>query len=356
MPPPQPRPRARERGLTFGTVPTGEHNAITDVPGVRVGQVTVWRDEPDGAVARTGCTVIVPDDIDPLWRNPMAAGVAVLNGAGELTGSFTAREWGTLASPVVLVSTNNIGRGFDAVVDAALAAGITNVVDPVVGECDDSHLDDITKRWLTVDHVREAIDSASAGFVAEGVVGAGTGMSTMGHKGGVGTASRVLEGFGTVGVLLLCNFGGSKLLRIGGVPIGETLTAEREVAPKLDAGGSCIGVVVTDIPLDARQLERVARRVGLGLGRMGSVAHHGSGDIFIAASTTNRRRRGETGFIETRLLADKSLDAVFTAVVDASEEAVTNALFVADTVTGVNGHTVPGLPVDRVLELIRRGV
>jgi D-aminopeptidase len=353
MPPPEPRPRARQLGLTFGTIPTGEHNAITDVPGVRVGQVTVWRDEADGSVARTGCTVVVPDAVEPLWRNPMAAGTAVLNGAGELTGSITAREWGTLGSPVVLVSTNNIGRGFDAVVEAALAARITNVVDPVVGECDDSHLDDITKRWLTVEHVRAAIDSAASGPVAEGVVGAGTGMSTMGHKGGVGTASRMLDGVGTVGVLLLCNFGGSKLLRIGGVPVGETLTAEREVAPQLDAGGSCIGVVMTDIPLDARQLERVARRVGLGLGRVGSVAHHGSGDIFIAASTTNRRRRGETGFIDTRLLADKSLDPVFTAVVDASEEAVTNALFVADTVTGVHGHTVPGLPVDRVLELIR---
>jgi D-aminopeptidase len=356
MPPPQPRPRARERGLTFGTLPIGEHNAITDVPGVRVGQVTVWRDEPDGAVARTGCTVIVPDDIDPLWRNPMAAGGAVLNGAGELTGFITAREWGTLASPIVLVSTNNVGRGFDAVVDASLAAGIERVVDPIVGECDDSHLDDITKRWLTTDHVRQALDSATTGPVAEGVVGAGTGMSTMGHKGGIGTASRVLDELGTVAVLLLCNFGGSKLLRIGGVPVGETITAEREVAPVLDAGGSCIGIVLTDIPLDARQLERVARRVGLGLGRMGSVAHHGSGDIFLAGSTTNRRRRFATGFTETRLLADKSLDAVFTAVVDASEEAVTNALFVADTVTGVYGHTVPGLPVDRVLELVRRGV
>ena len=201
--------------------------------------------------------------------------------------------------------------------------------------------------------MRQAIDAATTGPVAEGVVGAGTGMSTMGHKGGIGTASRVLDGFGTVGVLLLCNFGGSKLLRIGGVPVGETITAEREVAPVLDAGGSCIGIVLTDIPLDARQLERVARRVGLGLGRVGSVAHHGSGDIFFAGSTTNRRMRFATGFTETRLLADKSLDAVFTAVVDASEEAVTNAMFVADTVTGVNGHTVPGLPVDRVLEIVR---
>jgi D-aminopeptidase len=202
--------------------------------------------------------------------------------------------------------------------------------------------------------VREALDTAAPGPVAEGVVGAGTGMITMGHKGGIGTSSRVLDGLGTIGVLLLCNFGGSKLLRIGGYPVGATLAAERDTAPILDDGGSCIGMVLTDIPLDARQLERVARRVGLGLARVGTVAHHGSGDIFLAASTTNRRRRGVSGWIDTRLLADTSLDPVFTAVVDATEEAVTNALFVADTVTGVQGHVVPGLPIERVLELMGR--
>jgi D-aminopeptidase len=354
MPAPAPRPRARHYGLTFGTAPTGEHNAITDVPGVRVGQVTVWRDEPDGSVARTGCTVVAPDGALAMWSNPMAAGTAVLNGAGELTGSIEIREWGILESPVVLVSTNNIGRGYDALVDATLAEGADDVVVPVVGECDDSWLDDITRRWLTLDHVRQALDSATDGPVAEGVVGAGTGMTTMGHKGGIGTSSRVLDGLGTIGVLLLCNFGGSRLLRIGGMPVGETLVAERDVAPTLDDGGSCIGIVLTDIPLDARQLERVARRVGLGLARVGSVAHHGSGDIFLAASTSNRRRRGVTGFLQTRLLADTGLDPIFTAVVDATEEAVTNALFVADTVTGVHGHVVPGLPVDRVLQLIGR--
>jgi D-aminopeptidase len=165
----------------------------------------------------------------------------------------------------------------------------------------------------------------------------------------------VLDGLGTVGVLLLCNFGGPRLLRIAGVPVGEVLFAERQLAPKLDDGGSCIGIVLTDIPLDARQLERVARRVGLGLARMGTVAHHGSGDIFLAASTSMRRDRpNKETFLETRLLADTRLDPVFTAVVDATEEAVTNALFVADTVDGVDGHVVHGLPVDRVLELIHR--
>jgi D-aminopeptidase len=352
MAPPAPRPRARQFGLDFGPTPTGQHNAITDVPGARVGHVTVWKDEPDGSVARTGVTVLAPDTAAEMWGNPMAAGTAVLNGAGELTGSIEIREWGVLESPVVLVSTNNVGRGYDALVDAAIAEGVDDVVVPVVGECDDSWLDDISCRWLTLDHVRQALDTAAPGPVAEGVVGAGTGMITMGHKGGIGTSSRVLDGLGTIGVLLLCNFGGSKLLRIGGHAVGATLAAERDTAPTLDDGGSCIGVVLTDIPLDARQLERVARRVGLGLARIGTVAHHGSGDIFLAASTTNRRRRGVSGWIDTRLLADTSLDPVFTAVVDATEEAVTNALFVADTVTGVHGHVVPGLPVERVLELI----
>lgn len=355
MPAPDPRPRARQLGLTFGPVPTGPDNAITDVPGVGVGHTTVWRDPADGddAVARTGATAIVFDGLREIYEHPMAAGLAVLNGAGELTGSIEMREWGILESPIVLVSTNNVGRAADAVVDAMLAAGVDDVVLPVVGECDDSWLDDIARRWLTVEHVRAALDGASGGPIAEGIAGAGTGMITMGHKGGIGTASRVLDGLGTVGVLLLCNFGGASLLRVGGALVGDTLAAERETAPTRDHGGSCLGVVATDIPLDARQLERVARRVGLGLARMGSVAHHGSGDIFCAVSTTNRRDRDAAGFHTVRLLSDFSIDPVFSAVVDAAEEAVTNALFVADTVAGVAGHVVPGLPVDRVLELIR---
>ncbi len=340
--------------MTFGSLPTGRHNAITDVPGVRVGHVTVWRDEPDGGVARTGCTVVAPDTAGGMWRRPMPAGTAVLNGAGELTGSIEIKEWGILETPIALVSTNNVGRAADALVDAALADGVNDVVVPVVGECDDSWLDDITRRWLTIDHVREALDAATDGPVAEGVVGAGTGMVTMGHKAGIGTASRVIEGFGTIGVLLLCNFGGTALLRIGGVPVGEALLAEPAAAPTRAGGGSCIGVVLTDIPLDARQCERVARRVGLGLARMGSVAHHGSGDIFLAASTQNRLRRdGDSDFVDVRLVADTVLSSIFTAVVDATEEAVTNALFVADTVAGAHGHVVRCLPVDRVLHLIR---
>lgn len=328
---------------------------MTDVPGVRVGHVTVWKDPDDGDVgfARTGVTAIVPDGIAAMHAAPMPAGVAVLNGAGELTGAIQLREWGILETPIVLVATNNVGRAADAVVDAALAAGVTNdVILPVVGECDDSWLDDISHRWVTTHDVRTALDIATDAPVAEGSVGAGTGMVTMGHKGGIGTASRVVEGVGTLGVLLLCNFGAARQLRVGGRLVGPDLSVARDVAAPTDRGGSCLGVVLTDIPLDARQCERVARRVGLGLARMGSVAHHGSGDIFIAASTANRVERTTRGIVERSVLADDSLDSVFTAVVDASEEAVTNALFVADTVSGVDGHTAPGLPVAHVLELL----
>lgn len=351
--PPLPRARARALGLTFGRLPTGPHNAITDVPGVRVGHVTVWADPS----TRTGVTAIVPDGMLGVFRRPMAAGCAVLNGAGELTGAIQMGEWGVLETPIVLVSTNNVGRAADAVVDAALAAGVDEVIVPVVGECDDSWLDDVRARALTTEHVREALTSATSGPVAEGVVGAGTGMVTMGFKSGIGTASRRIDGLGTdepatVGVLVLSNFGAAEQLRIGGRHVGPVLAADPLIAPTLDRGGSCLGVVLTDIPLDARQCERLARRMGLGLARMGSVAHHGSGDIFVAASTGHRADRDATGLVTSSVLADASLEPVFTAVVDATEEAVTNALCVADEVSGVDGHVVPGLPVERVLDLL----
>ena len=320
----------------------------------------MWHGQGDNPIARTGVTAIVPDDLGSMFARPMAAGVAVLNGAGELTGSIEIAEWGIVETPLLLTATSAVGRAYDAVVDAMFAAGADEVVIPVVGECDDSWLDDMRRRWVTVAHARQAIDNATVGPVAEGAVGAGAGMITMGHKAGVGTASRVIEGFGTVGVLLLCNFGGLRSLRLGGVHVGEALHADRTGStglatpvPTLDTGGSCLGVVVTDLALDARQLTRVARRVGLGLARLGSVAHHGSGDIFVALSTTNRLPRNATGTVAVELVADGSLNDVFTAVVDATEEAVCNALFVADTVSGVDGNIAPGLPVDRVLELIR---
>jgi D-aminopeptidase len=356
VPPPPPRPRARDLGLTFGSLATGAHNAITDVAGVRVGHVTRWADDADG-IARTGVTAIVPDHLRALYERPMAAGPAVLNGCGELTGSISMAEWGTLEGPIMLTGTSAIGRVFDAVVDAVFAAVPRADPDeevvpvPVVGECDDSWLDEARRRHVTVADGRAAIDAAAGGPVAEGVVGAGTGMITMEHKAGIGTSSRVLPDLGTVGVLVLANFGRLGQLRVAGVPVGEALATEA-AATRGDAG-SCIGVVATDIPLDARQATRVARRVGLGLARVGSVAGHGSGDIFCAFSTTNRRPRVAEGIHSLDVLGDDSIGALFTATVDATEEAVLNALFVADTVTGRDGHLAPGLPVERVLALIR---
>jgi D-aminopeptidase len=328
------------------------------VAGVRVGHVTRWYDGPEG-VGRTGVTAIVPDDLGALFARPMAAGPAVLNGCGELTGSISMAEWGTLEAPVMLTGTSSVGRVFDAVVDAVFAAVPPDgpeddvVPVPVVGECDDSWLDESRRRHVTVADGRAAIEAAETGPVAEGVAGAGTGMITMELKAGIGTSSRVLPELGTVGVLVLANFGRLGQLRLAGVPVGVTLAAEAGDSRRGDAG-SCIGVVATDIPLDARQLTRVARRVGLGLARVGSVAGHGSGDIFCAFSTTNRRPRVAEGINSVAVLGDDSINAVFTATVDATEEAVSNALFVADTVTGRDGHVAPGLPVDRVLELLGR--
>jgi D-aminopeptidase len=348
-----PRPRARALGLSFGDLPTGPRNAITDVPGVRVGHATIWHGEGDEPIARTGVTAIVPDAPLHLFQRPMPAGTAVLNGAGELTGSIAIDEWGLLETPVLLTGTTSVGRVADGVVDELFAAGINEVVAPVVGECDDSRLDDIHRRWVTAAHARDAIAAATGGAVEEGAVGAGCGMVTMGHKAGIGTSSRVIAGLGTVGVLLLCNFGSREQLRIGGALVGAALERDATAPePAFDTGGSCLGVVFTDIPLDTQQLRRVARRVGLGLARCGSVAHHGSGDIFLAVSTANRADRHATGLRDVTLLHDRSLDDVFSAVVDATEESVCNALFVADTVHGVGGAVVPGLPVERVLNLL----
>ena len=354
--PPAPRTRPRALGIEFGELPTGEHNAITDVPGVRVGHVTRWSDGPYG-IARCGVTAIVPLPLDALVHRPPAAGVAVLNGVGELTGSLSIAELGIIDSPILLTGTSSVGRMYDAVVDAMYEAvpdvGLEYVVAPVVGECDDSWLDEARRRHVTIADGRTAIAEATGGAVAEGVVGAGTGMMTMGHKAGVGTSSRLLAGLGAVGVLVLANFGGRRQLRIAGVPVGRALDDERTAPTRGDAG-SCIGIVATDIPLDARQLTRVARRVGLGLARVGSVAGNGSGDIFCALSTTNRQPRDPEGVGRVEVLGDGAIDAVFAATVDATEEAVGNALFVADTVRGRDGNTAPGLPVDRVLELLGR--
>jgi len=240
----------------------------------------------------------------------------------------------------------------DAMFEAVPAVGDEDVVAPVVGECNDSWLDDSRRRNVSVADCRAAITAAAGGPVPAGVVGAGTGMIAMEFKAGIGTASRVLAGLGTVGVLVLANFGARRQLRVAGRPVGRVLDDELGAGGRGD-GGSCIGIVITDIPLDARQLTRVARRVGLGLARVGSIAGNGSGDIFCAVSTGNRVPRFARGIAPSHdLLVDDDISQVFAATVEATEESVLDALFVADSVVGRNGHTAPGLPVDRVLDLL----
>jgi D-aminopeptidase len=330
----------RDHGLRIGELDAGLRNAITDVPGVSVGHVTVWLDEP--SVARTGVTAILPGPVESLLNSPAPAGTAVLNGAGELTGSLEIREWGVFETPVYLTSTHAVGRVMDGAVaiaaEADPAVGVDNVVIPVVGECDDSWLNDARAVHVTIDDVRRAVKQAGP-EVEEGAVGAGTGMTCLGYKSGIGTSSRVVPGLGcTLGVLALTNFGGDRELRIDGVPIGRMLAP---VQTRPEETGSCIVVVATDAALTPAQLERVARRAGLGLARTGSVAYHGSGEIFLAFATTDERS-----------VPDSAVDPLFSATVDATEEAVVNSLWAAKDVTGREGRVVKALPHDEVLVLL----
>ena len=324
----------------IGTLEPGPSNSIADVGGIRVGHVTVWRDEPDPpegrGIGRSGVTAVVPQSL------PLPAGVAVLNGAGELTGSHEIREWGQLETPVYLTATMAVGRVYDGAVEVAVRddarIGVDDVLIPVVGECDDSWLSEARVVQVDVADVARAVDAATAWRFTEGAVGAGTGMSCLGWKGGIGSASRV-AGDHLVGVLVLANFGSGHQLTIAGVPVGRHLPSQGRSKP----AGSCIAVVATDAPLGPAALERVARRAGLGLARTGSVAHHGSGEIFVAFSTVPGG--GELG--------GRELDPLFAATVEATEEAVVNALWAAPDVTGREGRVERGLPHDQALELLR---
>jgi len=341
----------RALGLRIGELESGPTNSIADVAGVGVGHVTVVRDEPDPpggrGVARTGVTAIMPAAPATLHAQPLAAGVAVLNGAGEMTGSLQVAEWAVLETPIYLTATMAVGRVFDGAVAAAVAAdptvGVEDVVIPVVAECDDSWLSEARVVQVEAADAGRALADAARGEVVEGAVGAGTGMMCFGFKGGIGTASRVTAGAtsATVGVVVLANFGSRRDLRIDGVPVGRLLGGRLPDAGPRPAG-SCIAVVATHAPLHGAQLERIARRAGLGLARTGSVAHHGSGEIFLAFTTA----RGPDA------LADAELDPLFAATVDATEEAVVNALWAAERVVGREGRVAEALPHDDVVALL----
>jgi D-aminopeptidase len=349
------RPRARDLGVAPGILPTGAHNAITDVAGVLVGQVTII--EGDGI--RTGVTAVLPH-AGNLFRDRVPAAIHVGNGFGKLVGSTQVRELGEIETPVVLTCTLCVPRAADAVLDLSLAQNPeARSVNPVVGETNDGFLNDIRSRPVTAAHVRRAIESATNGPVQEGSVGAGTGTVAFGWKGGIGSSSRRIPaslGGYTVGVLVQSNFGG--VLRIVGAPVGEALGRYylRETLDPGDADGSIMIVVATDAPLDSRNLERLAARAILGLARTGSPMTNGSGDYVIAFSTAESVRRTperRSDLHTLEVLPNDRMSPLFQAVVEATEEAIYNALFRATTVEGDRG-VVEALPLDRTMDVLRR--
>lgn len=353
------RPRAREAGIVTGVLSPGPLNAITDVDGVRVGHATLT----EGDDLRTGVTAILPHGGN-LYAEPVPAAVFVANGFGKLTGVTQIDELGRLETPIALTGTLSTWRVADALAEWVLEQPGNEAVlsvNPVVGECNDGELSDVRRRPVGRDQLRAAIAGASPGPVAEGCVGGGTGTRCLGFKGGIGTASRRLpERFGgwTIGVLVQTNFGGE--LTVAGVPVGRTLAElPYSLRPQSADDGSCMIVIATDAPVDARQLGRLAARTPMGLARVGSFASHGSGDYAIAfsANPACRLRRGAAGSGRVELLPDEELSPVLLAVVEATEEAVINSLFAATTIRGRDGRVVEALPIERVQELLaERGV
>lgn len=345
-------------------MPPGPTNSIVDVADVSVGHATVWFDEPappsGRGVARTGVTAIVPFSPREVFHEPIPVGAAVLNGAGELTGFLQAQEWGLLETPVFLTRTMGVGRVFDGAVDVMLAAdpvvGAEDVVIPMVGECDDSWLSDGRSVQVeAADAVRAVAVArgADGGPVVEGAVGAGTGMCCLGFKGGIGSASRQVTSSYRLGALVLSNFGSGANLRVDGYPVGRELEQGGWHFAREEPAGSCIVVLATDAPMTSHQLERLARRAGLGLARTGSVAHHGSGEIFLAFSTGVRLpRAGESAVIHPAQVPDDALNPFFSAAVEATEEAVINSLVAADTVVGRDGHEAGAIPLDTLVEVL----
>ncbi len=337
--------RARDYGIEPGVLPPGPLNAITDVVGVRVGHVTLR----EGDSIRTGVTAILPHGGN-LFQQKVAAGIHVANAFGKLAGSTQVDELGSLETPIILTNTLSVAEGIAGAVEWTLAQpGNEDVVsvNAVVGETNDSSLNDIRRRFVTKQHVIDAIKAAKNGPVEEGAVGAGTGTKCFDFKGGIGTSSRVLPkavGGHTIGVLVQTNFGG--VLSINGAPVGRELGVyylkeNNEPAP----GGSCMVVVATDASIDARNLKRLASRAVLGLGVTGSPTTNGSGEYVIAFSTAPTGRE---------LLSNNAMSPLFQAVKEATEEAIYNSLFAAQTTTGFAGHKVKALPVARVLEILRR--
>jgi D-aminopeptidase len=353
-----PRPRARDLGVPFEGTP-GALNAITDVKGVEVGHSTIIRGEGPLQVGtgpvRTGVTAVLPRGKN--WNDGVFAGYFAQNGNGEMTGTIWVEESGFLEGPIMITNTHSVGVVRDAVIQWRLQhsdPGAQPWMLPVVAETYDGFLNDVNGFHVKPQHALEAIDSAHAGPVMEGSVGGGTGMTCNGFKGGIGTASRKLteqQGGYTVGVLVQCNYGNRRTLRIAGVPIGQEIPQAQPMRRDL---GSIIIIVATDAPLVAHQLKRIARRATLGIGRLGAYSGNGSGDIFIAFSTANPGAFASKTASNVTMLPNDRLDPVFEATVQATEEAVVNAMVAADTMTGRDGHTVIGLPHDQLRQALKK--
>lgn len=348
------RLRLRELGIEIGIFRTGPHNAITDVDGVRVGHVTLI----EGDAVRTGVTAILPH-AGNLFREKVPAAIYVGNGFGKLVGVTQVDELGQIETPILLTNTLAVWDAAGGIVEHMLSLpgneGVRSI-NPVVGETNDGTLNDIRGRHVKARHAVEAIRGARGGAVEEGSVGAGTGTSCFGWKGGIGTSSRVLppgQGNFTVGALVQTNYGG--VLDIAGVPVGREF-GRFEFKDELRYDGSCMIVVATDAPLDARQLKRLAKRATLALGRTGSAMGHGSGDYVIALSTAKELRTPASATLreEAVRLKEEALSPLFQAVVEATEEAICNSILKATTVRGFQGRQVEELPLDRLKEILRR--
>jgi len=354
------RPRARDVGIVVGVLSTGALNAITDVTGVTVGHTTLIK----GDNVRTGVTAILPHPGN-LFREKVPGAVFIGNAFGKLAGSTQVNELGEIETPIMLTATLNVPRVADATIDYMLALpGNEDVqsINPLVGETNDSYLNDIRGRHVGRDEVFAAIKNAKGGAVEEGAVGAGAGTVAFGFKGGIGTSSRKLPaslGGYTVGVLVQSNFGG--ILTINGTPVGRELgryylkdELEKNNSPQPNsADGSIIIVIATDAPIDHRNLQRLAARSMMGLARTGSTASNGSGDYAIAFSTAPELRISRNKKLNVSPLSNDAMSPLFLAVIEATEEAIYNSLFRATTTTG-KGHTVEALPIDKTLEILRR--
>jgi D-aminopeptidase len=348
--------RARDYGIVIGVLKPGLNNAITDVAGVTVGHITLI----DGNDIRTGVTAILSHQGN-IFREKVPAAIYIGNGYGKLTGYSQVEELGNIETPIILTNTLSVPVASNALISYTLSLdGNQDVqsVNPVVGETNDGYLNDIRGRFITEDHVINAIKTAKDGPVAEGNVGAGTGTVCFAFKGGIGTSSRVLPqslGGYTVGVLVQTNFGG--VLEINGVPVGKELGRYSYKEQIENADGSCMIVVMTDAPVGAMTLKRIAKRAIMGLAKTGGIASNGSGDYIIAVSTAEGLRissSSESKFYETIVLRNDYISPLFLATIEATEEAIINSLFAATTMTGKDGHKIESLPVKDVIDIMKK--